>query len=266
MTIVVTGSASGIGAATAARLTADGQRVIGVDIHDADVVADLGTAEGRRTAVEKVTAECVGTLSGVVACAGLGGTTERAGSLLASVNYFGAVATLDGLRPLLAANGGGAAVAISSNSTTILPNWSTDLADACLAGDEPLARERADAVGANETYAATKAALARWVRRQATTPEWIGAGIRLNAIAPGLVTTPLSDEIRRDPVLGSAIDSFPIPAGRPGRPEEIAAFIAYLLSDEASFFVGSLLFIDGGSDAMLRPDDVPQRWVLGGLD
>ena len=262
MTIVVTGSASGIGAATRARLEADGQRVVGVDIHDADVVADLGTPEGRRTAVEQVTDACGGRLSGVVACAGLGGLTNRAGSLVASVNYFGAVATLDGLRPLLAANGGGAAVAISSNSTTIQPNWPVDVADACLSGDEELARKLADAAGAVQTYPATKAALARWVRQQAVTPEWIGAGIRLNAIAPGLVETPLTDEIRGDAVVGPALEQFPIPAARPGRPAEIAAFIAFLLGPDAEFFCGSLLFVDGGTDALLRAGDVPQRWVL----
>src|SRR5688572_9762890 len=97
-TIVVTGSASGMGAATKARLEAAGDRVIGVDIKDADVVADLGTAEGRQAAIDAVTEQSGGTVDGLVTWAGLPGLTERPGSLLVSVNYFGTVVLLEGLR------------------------------------------------------------------------------------------------------------------------------------------------------------------------
>ncbi len=51
-----------------------------------------------------------------------------------------------------------------------------------------------------------------------------------------------------------------IPVGRPGRPEEVAGFIAYLLGPEARFFCGSMLFIDGGTDALFRTNDWPQLW------
>ena len=98
-TIVVTGSAGGIGAATASRLVGTGHRVIGVDLRDADVLADLSTAEGRSAMVEGVTETAGGVLDGVVAAAGVNG---KPGELTVSVNYFGAVATLEGLRPLLA--------------------------------------------------------------------------------------------------------------------------------------------------------------------
>jgi len=50
---------------------------------------------------------------------------------------------------------------------------------------------------------------------------------------------------------------FPIPIGRPGRPEEIASLLAYLLSPDAGFFCGSVVFADGGSDAAVRADDYP---------
>jgi NAD(P)-dependent dehydrogenase (short-subunit alcohol dehydrogenase family) len=65
-TVVVTGSASGMGAATRGRLEADDQRVIGVDVRDADVIADLGSLEGRQAAIDAVTAQCGGTLDGLV--------------------------------------------------------------------------------------------------------------------------------------------------------------------------------------------------------
>ena len=65
-TFAVTGSASGMGAATCRRLEADGARVIGIDLRDADVVADLGTPEGRAHAVEAVGQRCDGALDGLV--------------------------------------------------------------------------------------------------------------------------------------------------------------------------------------------------------
>src|SRR5690606_5228039 len=84
-TIVVTGSASGMGAATKARLEAAGDRVIGVDVKDADVVADLGTAGGRQAAVDAVAERSGGAIDGLVTWAGLAGLTNRPGSLLVSV-------------------------------------------------------------------------------------------------------------------------------------------------------------------------------------
>ena len=261
-TIAVTGSASGIGAATAERQRSAGDRVIGVDVRDAEVPVDLGTADGRAAAIEGVAAACDGRLDGLVTCAGLGGLPGRPGSLLVSVNYFGSVALLDGLRPVLEA-AGGAAVAISSNSTTIQPNWPAEIAEACLAGDEQRARELADASDSMSTYPATKSAIARWVRRNA--PDWAGAGVALNAVAPGLVETPLVAEGRADATMAPMLAGLPIPVGRGGRPEEIAAFLAFLLSPEARFFCGSVLFVDGGTDALLRADDWPARWQLEGF-
>ena len=116
--IVVTGSASGLGAAIARRLEKDGQRVIGVDRRDALVVVDLGTPAGRQQAIDDALAACDGQVDGVVSCAGLGPYDEPVP--VTRVNYFGAMAILDGLRDALSRGDQPSAVGISSvgGSTT----------------------------------------------------------------------------------------------------------------------------------------------------
>jgi len=252
-TYVVTGSASGIGAATAERLLAKGHRVVGVDRAAADVIADLGDAGQRRRAVAEVTALTDGTADGAVCCAGIPGSSARAGADLVSVNYFGTVDVLDGLRPLLATAEEPAAVCISSNSVTCQPGWPTDVAHACLDGDETQARTLAGRTEAVHVYPATKAALAWWTRRQAVGEDWIGAGIRLNAVAPGFVETSMTAEMRSDPGLGELVDAYPQPVGRPGRPDEVAATVGFLLGPQSSLCCGSVLYVDGGTDALFNP-------------
>lgn len=246
-----------MGAATVARLLTDGQRVIGIDVRDADVIADLGTPDGRQTAIEGVVALAEDSIDGIVTWAGIGGLSDRPGAPLVSVNYFGSVVLLEGLRPLLAKGDRPAAVVISSNSTTCQPGVPMEIVERCLAGDEPGASEAADAAGSLATYPATKLALAWWVRRNAPTPEWAGAGITLNAVAPGAIETPLLEASRRDPVIGKLIDEFPVPVGRKGDPDELAAFVQFLLGPHARFFCGAVVFVDGGTDAQLRPRDFP---------
>jgi len=253
--VAVTGSASGIGAAAAAALRAQGVRVIGVDLRDAEVEADLSTPHGRDAAVSGVLAHCDGVLDGAVACAGLGGLVHPA-PLVVSVNYFGAVGFLAGLQPALARGDQPAAVAISSNSTTVMPRLPQELIDACLAGNEALARELSQK---HEwaVYGASKTALAWWVREQAVREDWAGAGIRLNAVAPGRVLTALDREQRADERLKKAVDGLPIPLGAPAEPSEIGDFVAFLLGPGGRFFCGSVLFQDGGTDALARPRDWP---------
>jgi NAD(P)-dependent dehydrogenase (short-subunit alcohol dehydrogenase family) len=250
-TICITGSAGGIGAATRVRLEKEGARVIGVDIRDAEVIADLSTPAGRDAMVAAVGEQSGGALDGLVAAAGIMGTVP----LVVAINYFGAIATLAGLRPLLARGTDAAAVAISSNSTTTTPGLPNRLVDMILAGDETAALDATGKEPGVFAYPASKLALARYVRHNAPTPEWIGAGIRLNAIAPGVIETPMTKNDLE--FIFSIPDVFPVPIGRPGRPEEIASLLAYLLSPDAGFFCGSVVFADGGTDATVRADDYP---------
>jgi NAD(P)-dependent dehydrogenase (short-subunit alcohol dehydrogenase family) len=250
-TVCITGSAGGIGAATRDRLEKEGARVIGVDVRDAEVVADLSTPAGRDAMVAAVTELCGGALDGLVAAAGIMGDQP----LVVAINYFGAIATLDGLRPLLARGADASAVAISSNSTTTTPGLPSDLVDVILAGDEAEALAATSRAPGVFAYPASKLALARWVRHHAPRPDWIGARIRLNAIAPGVIETPMTKNDLE--FIFSIPDVFPVPIGRPGRPDEIASLLAYLLSPDAGFFCGSVVFADGGTDAAVRTDDYP---------
>jgi len=251
--IVVSGSASGIGAAVRARLLAAQREVIGIDLHDAEVIADLSTPEGRRMAIGTTLSLCGGTIAGLVACAGVGPQVRPHGKIV-EVNYFGAVALFEGLRPALAASGGASAVAVSSNSIKFVPGADGEVAAACLAREEGRATGLAGAVHGPVVYAATKLALTRYVRRHAVEPEWAGAGIRLNAVAPGAIQTPLLQGGLEHPELGDAIRSLPIPLGAIGIPDQAAAAIQFLLDDASSYCCGTILYVDGGSDALLRGD------------
>ena len=268
-TYAVTGSASGMGAASAALLRAAGHTVIGVDLRDADVIADLGTAEGRTAAVRALLDLSGGVLDGLAAVAGVGPSMQDAGAV-ASINYFGPVVLLEGLRPALARSAAGRAVVIGSNSSTTVPMIDEKLVELLLAGDEEQAAAQARATAAQvpeelrefapsiSAYATSKFALARWVRRTAVTPEWARAGVLLNVIAPGAVITPL--------LLGSTgategmdADDFPtpMPLGVFGNPEDIAFWVHQFLRPEARFTTGATLFVDGGTDAAMRPDAQP---------
>ena len=257
-TFVVSGAASGIGAATTALLCDQGDRVITVDLRDADVIADLSTPAGRAEAVAGV-AELTDVVHGLVPCAGVGGFTGVDSALVVSVNFFGAVALVRGLQPQLAAAGGASVVLLASNSITGQPGWRASVADHCLADDEAAARADAAEAEAVMVYPATKAALAWWARREGVSETWIGQGIRLNAVAPGMVATPMTDQLNADPVLGELAAAYPTAIGRPGRPEEVAALIAFLLCDASSLMVGSVVYADGGTDAILHPRS-PEGW------
>ena len=270
-TYAVTGSASGMGAAVAARLRGRGHTVIGVDIKDADVIADLSTPSGRRGAAADVLAACSGTLNGAVMAAGLG-PTKGAERAITEVNYFGVVEPLQAWRPALACAERAKVVVFASNSTTTVPAVPGRAIRALLAGDAEKALRAYrmfGRYGPPVAYAASKIALSRWVRRNAVTAQWAGAGIRLNALAPGAIMTPMLEEQLATPSEAKVVREFPIPIGGFGDAGQLANWVVFMLSDSADFLCGSVVFVDGGSDAYFRPDDwpraVPARRLLSYL-
>lgn len=259
---VVTGSASGIGPATASLLRRQGCRVIGSDLHDADVAADLATVDGRAAFVDGVSRLAGGRIDAVVANAG-GGAPETSLAL----NFFGAVATLEGLRPLLANSAAPRAVAVSSIAS--LRRAPAEIIEKCPQMDEPGAIAAAtkafeqNDVGAYEThrspdstqrsldlYGAAKRALQHWCRKVAPTEEWAGTGIILNAVAFGFYDTPAAAYVLSNPGLRVTMAALaPLRGSFPGRPEEAAALLAWCTSSENSQMTGQVIFADGGCEA-----------------
>lgn len=249
-TAVITGSASGIGGCVKVRLESTGYRVIGIDLKDADISADLATEEGRTTAVSQALKASDGSIDILVLAAGLGGHLDD-GQLVAKVNYFGAVALLDGLKDALASTKG-RCVVISSNSAQMGIDPESVIAKSLLDGKEDEAMGIIGELPAAVTYGISKHALARAMRRRAA--EWGALGIQLNAIAPGQTETPLFRGAVEHPTIGQAVTSIPIPMMRVAAADEIAGVIEFMLSDAAAYMHGSVIYVDGGTDAQLRPD------------
>ena len=220
--VVVTGGTSGIGAATAARFREEGcdvmvlARTPGPDVIRCDV--------GDRDQVEAAFAE-VGTLDVLVNNAGV---SVRSPALdivpgqwdqVLATNLSGAfwVAQAAGRRML--ADGGG--VILNTASTNALVGY----------------RYYAD-------YNATKAGLVALTKSLAL--EWAPA-VRVNAVCPGYVLTPMQ-EAEYTPQMLAEVNSR-IPLGRHATPEELAGLFAYLASDEAAYFTGSTIVMDGGETA-----------------
>ncbi|MFD3536219.1 SDR family oxidoreductase [Streptomyces sp. NPDC058664] len=252
-TCLVTGAASGIGEATAALLRQRGHTVIGADLDDGDIRADLSTAEGRAELAARAHELTGGRLDAVIACAGV----AHFDPLTVRVNHFGAVATLEGLRPLLVAGTEPRALVVGSVDSV----HPTDpaIVDAALAGDEPAAvaasRAAVDRGEGHLVYSSSKAAISRWVRRAAVTDAWAGTGVPLNAVAPGVVLTPMTRPLLDDPAMRGLVEqSVPMPLHGHGRPEQIAPLIAWLTSAENTLVTGQVVFADGGADAVLRGD------------
>ncbi len=256
-TYIVTGSASGIGATTAEMLRARGEKVIGIDLRNADVEADLSTPSGRQNAAARAIELAEGRIDAVIACAGISAPIPAT----ISVNYFGVTELLTALLPALSKSDAPRAAVVSSMAS-LQPN-SPEMVDAALAGDE----EKAVAIAAELAaqgpeigylvYPSSKRALSRWVRRASITPEWAGAGIPLNAVAPGTVVTPMTAQLLATPEGTAMVDAaVPMPLNYHQPPESIAALLLWLTSVENTHLAGQVIYDDGGADATLRGDDI----------
>ena len=249
--IVITGCASGIGLEVTNKLSAAGHEIIGIDLRNADIIADLSTSEGRQKAIVETLEKTGSEIDILITAAGMGGHLPD-GKLVMIVNYFGTVELLDGFLPAMKGRKGAAALALSSNSAQMGVDPENDLVKVLLAHDEQAAVDIVGDAPSAGTYGLSKHAVARAVRRRAH--EWGTAGVRLNAIAPGMTETPMLQGVRDNPDLKGALEAIPVPLNRTANVDENAHIIVMLVSETFSYMHGSVLYVDGGTDAVLRPD------------
>lgn len=256
-TYVITGAASGIGAATAQTLRSQGHSVIGVDLQNAEVSADLSTHEGRVEAAAKASGLAGGRIDAVIACAGIAAPIAKT----FSINFFGVTEFLTALLPALRASNA-PRVAVVSSMASLQP-VSVELVEAGLAGDEEGARKIAAAIEAKGpqigflNYSSSKRALSRWVRRESISEAWAGSGIPLNAVAPGTVITPMTKDLLATPEGAAMVDAaVPMPLNYHQPAQSIADLLVWLTSEQNTHLAGQTIYCDGGADATLRGDDI----------
>lgn len=248
----VTGSASGIGAALCAQLRNEGHTVIGIDRANADVNADLSTADGCQQAIDEVLVQANGALDHLVLCAGVG-VTAPSTELILAVNYFAVSRMLDGLLGAMSQRPDASAVVVGSVASVQPGINKHPVVEQMLSGDEAAAMATIkEANDPSLAYGGSKLAVSLLVRRKVR--EWAKHGVRLNVVAPGVVETPLYKASTEDARYGEATRNFVAPIGRGSQPDELANVIRFLLSTQASFMHGTVVFADGGMDAMMRPD------------
>lgn len=256
----ITGASSGIGAKTKELLLQKGHEVINIDLKDGDICVNLAIEDGRQEAVDALHRLHPEGLDGMICNAGVSGACGNL-PLVISLNYFGTVTVAKGVYDLLKKKHGSCVV--TTSNTISQGAGRMDIADLLNnIGDERRILNLVSKMDAsnlsvgNSLYVSTKYALARWVRR--TSSSWAANGVRINAVAPGNVQTPMTATMSTSAKM--ALNALPIPT-RYGQeslmaPEEIAAVMVFLASDEARGVNGNIMFVDGGTDSLLNSEKV----------
>lgn len=253
----ITGASSGIGLRTLQLLVERGHEVINIDLKDGDICANLATMEGRLQASRELHEMCPDGLDGMICNAGV---SAQCGNipLIISLNYFGAMIMAEETFDLLEKRRG--CCVVTSSNTIAQGSARMDVVGLL---NNQVSEERilklvkdVDPADAHAFYAATKYALARWARR--ISADWGARGVRVNAVAPGNVHTAMVDALK--PEYRAAVDAIPVPinydTGNLMDPLDIANAIAFLASPEAHGINGVILFVDGGTDALLNSEKV----------
>lgn len=256
----ITGGSSGIGAKTVELLKKEGHEVINIDLKDGDICVNLASPEGRQQAIDTLHEMHPEGLDGMICNAGVSGACGNL-KLIISLNYFGTVALARGVYDLLEKKHGNCVV--TSSNTISQGAGRMDVADLLNnIGDEQRILNLVDSwdgsnlsVG-NSIYVATKYALARWVRRHSA--SFAANGVRINAVAPGNVNTAMTATMSTNAKM--ALNALPIPT-KYGQetlmdPEEIASVIVFLASPASCGVNGNIMFVDGGTDALLNTEKV----------
>jgi 3-oxoacyl-[acyl-carrier protein] reductase len=228
---IVTGAARGIGEAIARRLHADGCRVVLADIVDASpLAAELGDgAEALEHDVRDLASweRLLATVGGdVYALVNNAARTEFRSFWDVDVDEWDDVLATNARGTYLGCRVVGAALRESGRGRIV--NLASDAAFAASGASGP-------------HYAASKAAVLAITRRAAT--ELAAHGVTVNAIAPAAIDGPLAREVLRDRLDEKLGD---IAVGRLGQPEEVAALVSFLLSDDAGYITGATLDVNGG--------------------
>jgi NAD(P)-dependent dehydrogenase (short-subunit alcohol dehydrogenase family) len=229
MTVLVTGAASGIGAALLARL---GSGAIGLDRTDAEIICDLSDPG----AIAKAAAGIDGQVNGVAHVAGLPGTA--APDTILAVNTRAPQLMTAALLPKLA---DGASIVAVSSVTALRCDWSPAKLDALLDGEAP------PIVDGARAYELSKAALNRWAVRMAV--QLRDRRIRVNTVSPGPVQTPILADFEAS-IGKDRIDAAATMVGRHADPSDIADVICFLLSESARWINGTDVKADGGYHAV----------------
>jgi len=252
-TVIVTGVASGIGAATATLAQALGAEVIGIDRNEARgplagfVLGDLSSRAG----VAAVVASLPARFDALCNIAGLSGKTGAVPTL--SVNFYGLRTLSEAAAPRI--REGGAIVNVASIAGFgWRQNLNRALSMVSVDGFPDVAEIVAQhGVRDDEGYPVSKELLLLWTFRATHQPLFKARGIRVNAVSPGPVETPILGQFRE--VLGDArVDSDIARVGRAGTPGDIAPVVAFLCSDGARWINGANLAADGGLEASINAE------------